>query len=85
MKNYLVWKILGVVPFIVVFSLWQLGGYSIWVLVIFGFIDWLFLLPAINVWRLRSLGVHDKFSFWQRLTLNFTHAKTLWGMGKSSN
>jgi hypothetical protein len=85
MKNFLVWKILSVVPFIVVFSLWKLGGYSIWVFVIFGFIDWLFLLPAINVWRLRSLGVHDKFSFWQRLTLNFTHGKTLWGMGKSSN
>ncbi|MGW8121439.1 hypothetical protein ACV07N_02170 [Roseivirga echinicomitans] len=85
MKNFTIWKLLGYAPIFIVCLLWQLGWYSIWVVVIFGFIDWLFLLPAINVWRLRSLGVHDKFSFWQRLTLNFTHGKTLWGMGKSSN
>jgi small-conductance mechanosensitive channel len=85
MKNYIVWKILGVVPLAVVFLLWQLGGYSIWVFMIYGLIDLLFLRPALNVWRLRKLGVNDKFSFWQLLTLNFTHTKTLWGVGKGSN
>jgi len=85
MRNFTIWKVLGVVPIAIAFSLWQLGGYSIWVFMIYGFIDWLFLRPALNVWRLRKLGVQDKFSFWQRLTLNFTRTKTLWGFGKSSH
>lgn len=80
-KDFVVWLSISVLPIFIAFLLWNLGIITIGPLIFYGLVEWLILRPIVNVWRLRKLGLTNRFSYWQKLNLSITHRKYLWNVG----
>ena len=74
----MIWITLSTVPIGLVFLLWNLEIISTAFLATYGIVEWLLIRPKLNTWRLRYQGVTREFTFWQGLTLSFTHRRELW-------